>query len=84
MDRLAQYALDQQELDVVLQAVGRVRPYTRPREVITFQCAAHPQLDYDREFNSIEEARQFFGIPVPPNATGTAIAAGSRRHAARG
>jgi hypothetical protein len=63
VDRLAQYALDQQELDVMVQAVGRVRPYTRPREVITFQCAAHPQLDYDREFNSIEEARQFFGIP---------------------
>ena len=64
VDRLAQYALDQQELDVVLQAVGRVRPYTRPREVITFQCAAHPQLDYDREFDSIEEARRFFEIPT--------------------
>ncbi len=64
VNRLAQYALDQQEHDVVLQAVGRVRPYTRPREVITFQCAAHPQLDYDREFNSIEEARRFFEIPT--------------------
>ena len=42
VDRLAQYALDQQELDVVLQAVGRVRPYTRPREVVTFQCAGAP------------------------------------------
>jgi hypothetical protein len=64
VDRLAQYALDQQEMDVVLQAAGRVRPYTRPREVITFQCAAHPQLDYDREFDSIEEARRFFEIPT--------------------
>jgi hypothetical protein len=61
--RLAQLALEQQELDVVLQAVGRVRPYTRPREVITFQCAAHPQLDYTREFDTIEEAREFFGVP---------------------
>ena len=63
VDRLAQFALDQQELDVVLQAVGRVRPYTRPREVVTFQCAAHPQRPYDREFGDLEEARQFFGIP---------------------
>jgi hypothetical protein len=63
VDRLAQYALDQQEMDVVLQAVGRVRPYTRPRELVTLQCAAHPQRPYDREFGSLEEARQFFGIP---------------------
>ena len=51
-------------MDVVLQAVGRVRPYTRPREIVTFQCAAHPQLDYDREFGSIAEAREFFEIPT--------------------
>jgi hypothetical protein len=60
--RLAQLALEQQELDVVLQAVGRVRPYTRPREVLTFQCAAHPQFDYTREFDTVEEARAFFGV----------------------
>ena len=64
VDRLAQFALDQQEMDVVLQAVGRVRPYTRPREVVTFQCADHPQLDFDREFDSIEEAREFFAFPT--------------------
>jgi hypothetical protein len=63
VNRLAQLALQQQELDVVLQAVGRVRPYTRPREIVTFQCAAHPQLDYMREFDTVEEARQFFGVP---------------------
>ena len=61
---LSQLALEQQELDVVLQAVGRVRPYTLPREVITFQCAAHPHLQYTREFNTLEEARQFFGVPL--------------------
>lgn len=60
---LAQLALDQLEMDVVLQAVGRVRPYTRPREVITFQCGGHPQLDYTAEFNCLGEARSFFGIP---------------------
>ena len=63
VDRLAQLALDQQELDAVLQAVGRVRPYTRPREVVTFQCAAHPRRPYDREFAGLGEAREFFGIP---------------------
>jgi hypothetical protein len=41
-----------------------VRPYTRPREVVTFQCAAHPQLAYTREFDTIEEAREFFGVPT--------------------
>jgi len=60
---LAQLALGQQEMDVVLQAVGRVRPYTRPREVITFQCADHPQLAYTREFQTLGEARQFFEVP---------------------
>jgi hypothetical protein len=63
VNRLAQLALEQQELDKVLQTVGRVRPYTRPREIITFMCTAHPQLDYAREFDSIEEARKFFGVP---------------------
>jgi hypothetical protein len=60
---LAQHALDTQEMDTVLQAVGRVRPYTKPREVITFQCAAHPDLEYTREFNSVGEARSHFEIP---------------------
>jgi hypothetical protein len=61
--RLAQLALSQQEMDVVLQAVGRVRPYTRPREVITFQCSEHPHMAYTAEFSSVGEARQFFRIP---------------------
>jgi hypothetical protein len=61
--RLAQLALAHQEMDVVLQAVGRVRPYTRPREVITFQCAEHPHLAYTREFDSLGQARAFFEIP---------------------
>jgi hypothetical protein len=61
--RLAPMALNQQELDIVLQAVGRVRPYTKPREVITFQCAANPQLTYTKEFQTLEECRRFFGVP---------------------
>jgi len=63
VDRLAQLALQQQETDVVLQAVGRVRPYTQPREVITFQCADHPWLAYTQEFMNIEQARKYFEIP---------------------
>ena len=62
--RLAPLALDQQELAVVLQAVGRVRPYTRPREVVTFQCAANPRRPYDREFAGLAEARAFFDLPT--------------------
>jgi len=60
---LAQHALHLQEMGTVLQAVGRVRPYTKPREVITFQCAGHPDFEYTKEFTSISEARQNFDIP---------------------
>jgi len=59
---LAQHALNHLEMDTVLQAVGRVRPYTKPREVVTFQCAQHPDFAYTREFASIGEARKYFGI----------------------
>jgi hypothetical protein len=60
---LAQHALDHLEMDTVLQAAGRVRPYTRPREIITFQCAAHPDFEYTKEFCSLGEAREYFDIP---------------------
>ena len=60
--RLAQLALDQQEMDRVIQAVGRVRPFTKAREIITFQCADNPLFPYTGEFNSIGEAREHFGI----------------------
>jgi hypothetical protein len=63
LHKLSQHALDHQEMDTVLQAVGRVRPYTKPREIITFQCADHPNLEYTREFTSIGEARKHFDIP---------------------
>jgi hypothetical protein len=62
LHKLAQHALNHQEMDTVLQAVGRVRPYTKPREVITFQCADHPDFAYTREFASIGEARNYFDI----------------------
>jgi len=62
IQQLAPLALAQQEMNTVIQAVGRVRPYTKPREIITFQCAEHPQLPYTKEFHTIDEARKFFGI----------------------
>jgi hypothetical protein len=62
LHKLSQYALDLLEMDTVLQAVGRVRPYTKPREIITFQCASHPDFEYTKEFTSIGEARKHFGV----------------------
>jgi DNA-binding NarL/FixJ family response regulator len=46
----------------VVQAVGRVRPFTRPREVITFQMAQLPGVTYDTEFATLGEAREFFAV----------------------
>ena len=60
--QLAPLALRQQELDTVIQAVGRVRPFTKPREIVTFQCDAHPALPYDHEFLGLAEARDFYGL----------------------
>jgi DNA-binding CsgD family transcriptional regulator len=59
---LAQPALEQQEHHVVVQAVGRVRPFTRPREVFTFQMGALPGVVYDAEFRTLAEARRALGI----------------------
>ena len=82
--RLAHLALGQQELDVVIQAIGRVRPYTRPREVVTFQCSARPDGDYDREFGTLAEARAFFGIPAARTRRRDETAARVRAERARG
>lgn len=60
--KVADVALRHMELDAVLQAVGRVRPYTREREIILFQCGEHPAVPYDAEFDSLAEARRHFGI----------------------
>lgn len=60
--RLAQEVICQEELGVVIQAVGRVRPFTQPREVITCQMGEHPDMPYDSEFHSLQEAREFFGL----------------------
>jgi hypothetical protein len=64
----ARLALRQQEMDAVIQAVGRVRPFTQPREVITFQCDEHPAMPYDQEFKTLAAARAFFGIESERNS----------------
>jgi hypothetical protein len=60
--RLVQPALEHQEHHVVLQAVGRVRPFTRPREVVTFQMEELPGVTYHTEFVTLAQARRAFGI----------------------
>ena len=60
--RLLQPALEFREHDVVIQAVGRVRPFTKPREVITFQMGALPGVIYDAEFDTLTQARRHFGV----------------------
>jgi hypothetical protein len=62
LPRIAQGVLEQKEADVVVQAVGRVRPFTRPREVITFQLGSLPGARYTMEFRTLSQARSFFAI----------------------
>lgn len=59
---LAQRILDEQEGGVIVQAVGRIRPFTKPREVVTFHCGQLPGVIYDHEFPSLAAARNHFGI----------------------
>jgi len=75
LHHLAQHALDHLEMGSVIQAIGRVRPYTKPREIITFQCADHPDSSYTEEFTSIGEARDYFGIPSRRSAQTAAVIA---------
>ncbi len=68
LPRIAQEVLNQKEADVIVQAVGRVRPFTRPREIITFHASDLPGVDYTLQFESLEQARNYFGIPTAREA----------------
>jgi hypothetical protein len=81
---LARWTLEQKEADVVVQAVGRVRPFTRPREVITFQLDDLPDVRYTHDFRSLAEARAWFGLATRRRATADAKAAEARRLRALG
>jgi hypothetical protein len=64
MPRVAEEAHVELEANVVVQAVGRVRPFTSPREVITMSVGPLPGVKYTREFCRLAEAREFFGVPT--------------------
>jgi hypothetical protein len=82
--RIAQGVLDQKEADVVVQAVGRVRPFTRPREVITFHAGTLPGVSYTLQFDSLAQARSFFNIPTTAAAEIASRAERARRLKAEG
>jgi hypothetical protein len=61
---IATQILKQEEMGVVIQAIGRIRPLTLPgKEVVLCQCGVCERLPYDREFPCLQEAREFFNIP---------------------
>ena len=62
-DQIARAYYFQHETSVVIQAVGRVRYATKPREVITFQPTTMLGVEISREFASLREARDFLGLP---------------------
>ncbi len=84
INALVQPALDYLESGTVLQAIGRVRPYTRPREIITFQCASHPTGDYTEEFSNLQQMRDYFGLLDKRQAKSSALAENIRALKARG
>jgi hypothetical protein len=62
--KTASYYLDKLELDPVVQAVGRVRYATRPREIIVFQMAdLTAQLGEHEVARSLEDLRRLLEIP---------------------
>jgi hypothetical protein len=79
LPRIVQAVLEEKEANVVVQAVGRVRPFTRPREVITVQAGALPGVRYALEFRSLKQARAFFGVACGKAAEVKAQAAEARR-----
>lgn len=50
------------EMGTVVQAVGRVRPFTKTREIITFQNNDALATTYDHEFSKLAELRNHFGL----------------------
>jgi hypothetical protein len=84
LPQIAQGVLEQKESDVVVQAVGRVRPFTRPREIITFQRGGLPGVWHIRPFRSLVEARLFFQILTPVAANLLSRKEIARRYRAQG
>ncbi|WP_299661903.1 hypothetical protein [uncultured Psychromonas sp.] len=59
---VADFMLNTLEMGVVIQAIGRVRPFTNSREIITFQNNEVPTYPYDHEFSNLEGIRAHFDI----------------------
>jgi hypothetical protein len=63
--KTAGFYLDKLELDPVVQALGRVRFVTKPREILVFQMAdLRPQLCEHDVVESLAELRDLLGIPA--------------------
>ena len=60
--RLARGYLQMLELDPVIQAIGRVRPFTRPRRVIVSQMNDLSALGPVKEVRSYKEILEIFGV----------------------
>lgn len=61
-DRICRTYHRQLETNVVLQAVGRVRYATRPREIITFQASQIDDVPLTHEFHTMQQFRDHFGL----------------------
>ena len=68
LDQIAPELLVQKEADVIVQGVGRVRPFTSAREVITFHAGGLPGVRYAAEFLDLAQARAHFGLRTPSQA----------------
>jgi hypothetical protein len=82
--QVARWVLEQKEADVVVQAVGRVRPFTQPREIITFHAGALPEVRPTLQFRTLGQARSYFGIPTRRRSEAESRAAAARRLKALG
>jgi hypothetical protein len=79
MLRIVDEVLIQKEADVVLQAVGRVRPFTQAREVITFHAGELPGVKYTLEFLSLAPMRNYFQGQTPSQSAQASRAEQARR-----
>ncbi|KGK21516.1 hypothetical protein DC58_16240 [Vibrio navarrensis] len=61
------------EMGVVIQAIGRVRPFTKSREIITFQNNDAPKSGYDHEYSNLEQLRKHFGLKSKQSRTSATL-----------
>jgi hypothetical protein len=74
----------QKEGDLIVQATGRVRPFTQPREVFTFHAGELPGVRYTLEFDSLAQARGYFRVGTAAQATRASQVERARRLRATG